>query len=314
MTEVFETDDLGEAHALLERTYTRMRLNVTGDRHHLRIARTEVGPVSLHHVTLSMDFVAELQPIHLIPISRVRAGQARHDLGAGIVESGPGDVFVPALPGREFRVQVKDYDVEHAWFPPAIFAQVAAGEPGRAPRPIRFTGHRPHSSRAATTWENCFDYVRTTVAGIPADEEPLLVGSTARMLAAVALSTFPNTALVEPTVADQHDAHPATLRRAIAFIDENAHGDITPAEIALAARVTIRSLQLAFRRHLGTTPTAYLRDVRLQRAHRHLLEADPATTTVSAVAMRWGFASHSSFTAAYHAAFGVLPSETLRRR
>jgi transcriptional regulator GlxA family with amidase domain len=30
--------------------------------------------------------------------------------------------------------------------------------------------------------------------------------------------------------------------------------------------------------------------------------------------MRWGFATHSSFTAHYRAAYGEPPSETLRRR
>ena len=37
------------------------------------------------------------------------------------------------------------------------------------------------------------------------------------------------------------------------FIDEHAHQDITAADIAGAARVTIRTIQLAFRRHLDTT-------------------------------------------------------------
>jgi transcriptional regulator GlxA family with amidase domain len=118
----------------------------------------------------------------------------------------------------------------------------------------------------------------------------------------------------EPTIEDRHDAHPANLRRALTFIDENADRGITPTDIALAARVTIRAVQLAFRRHLDTTPTAYLRRVRLDRAHRQLLAADPAVTTVSSVAMRWGFASHSSFTAQYRATYGVAPSGTLRRR
>jgi AraC-like DNA-binding protein len=111
---------------------------------------------------------------------------------------------------------------------------------------------------------------------------------------------------------DRHDAHPATLRRAVAFIDENAHRDITPADIAAACFVTIRAVQVAFRRHLDTTPTDYLRRVRLDRAHRDLLAADPSHETLTAVALRWGFPSPSRFTAAYRRAYGVTPSRTLR--
>ena len=85
------------------------------------------------------------------------------------------------------------------------------------------------------------------------------------------------------------------------------------AEIAVAARVTPRALQAGFRRHFGDTPTGYLRRVRLERAHRELQAAGPASgLTVKAVACRWGWASHSRFAVAYQQRFGVPPSRTLR--
>ncbi|WP_433291778.1 helix-turn-helix transcriptional regulator [Actinoplanes sp. CA-030573] len=79
-----------------------------------------------------------------------------------------------------------------------------------------------------------------------------------------------------------------------------------------AAHVSIRTIQLAFRRHLNTTPTRYLRRVRLHRVHHELQAADPTTTTVFAVASRWGFGDHSRFTAAYHHTYDTTPSQTLR--
>ena len=104
----------------------------------------------------------------------------------------------------------------------------------------------------------------------------------------------------------------ATLHRAIAFIDDNAHRDITNADIADAAHVTIRAVQHAFRRHLGTTPTAYLRRVRLEYAHRDLTAADPAEQTVTGIAYRWGFPSPSRFAVYYRDVYGILPGHTLR--
>jgi len=142
---------------------------------------------------------------------------------------------------------------------------------------------------------------------------PLAAGAAARLLAATALSVFPNNALLDPTAVDRNDARPATLRRAISFIDDNAHRDITLADIAAAAHVTIRALQLAFRRHLDCTPTAYLRRVRLERAHSQLSTAAPGRESVTAVAFRWGFASSSRFAAYYREAYGVPPGATLRR-
>jgi transcriptional regulator GlxA family with amidase domain len=103
------------------------------------------------------------------------------------------------------------------------------------------------------------------------------------------------------------------LRRAIAFIDEHAAGDISLADVAAAARVTIRAVQIAFRRHYRTTPAGYLRRVRLERAHQDLLAADPARESVTAVAYRCGFASQGQFAAAYQQAYGVTPDQTLRQ-
>jgi AraC-like DNA-binding protein len=81
----------------------------------------------------------------------------------------------------------------------------------------------------------------------------------------------------------------------------------------MAAGVTARALQYAFRRHYGTTPTGYLRQVRLDRAHQELRTADPAAgLTVQAVARRWGWSDSSKFTAAYQQQYGQLPSRTLR--
>jgi AraC-like DNA-binding protein len=85
-------------------------------------------------------------------------------------------------------------------------------------------------------------------------------------------------------------------------------------EIAAAAGLSRRVVQVAFRRHLDTTPTAYLRKVRLDLAHAELLTACPDDElTVTEVAYRWGFSSPSRFAERYRAEFGRLPSEMLRR-
>lgn len=102
------------------------------------------------------------------------------------------------------------------------------------------------------------------------------------------------------------------LRRAIAFINENARREITLSDIAVAVNVTPRSVQYAFRRHLDTTPLEYLRLVRLDRAHRELQTADPHSDTVMAIAGRWGFTHAGRFSGVYKRTFGAAPSETLR--
>jgi AraC-like DNA-binding protein len=74
------------------------------------------------------------------------------------------------------------------------------------------------------------------------------------------------------------------VRTAVEFIDSEAHLPLTVSSIAARCHVSVRSLQQEFRRHLDTSPMAYLREVRLRRAHQCLLESDPSTTSVTAVA------------------------------
>ncbi|BCJ39409.1 hypothetical protein GCM10010168_63430 [Actinoplanes ianthinogenes] len=314
MIRVFETSDLDEARDMLQRAYSRVRLRAGSPTHRMRLAQAEVGAVELHHVTFGMRFVAHFEPGGMIPIGRQVAGSVTQRSGRDVIDSLPGGLFVGAQPDRGLHARVDGYEGEFARFPPELFSQVAATAPSRTPQPVRFTGYHPLSVQAAVTWNKTFDYVLDAVVGLDAAAEPLVIGSAARMLAVVSLAAFPNTALHEPTIEDRHDAHPATLRRAVEFIEQNAERDITPLDIAVAARVTLRSVQLAFRRHLDTTPTAYLRQIRMERAHRELVDSDPGVTTVSAVAMRWGFASHSTFAARYRSAYGIPPSETLHWR
>lgn len=120
-------------------------------------------------------------------------------------------------------------------------------------------------------------------------------------------------ALVQPLREERPADEPAALRRAVEYIEAHAGEDVTLDEIARAARVGPRALQLAFNRHRGGSPMAYLRQVRLARAHRDLETADPTRgDTVAAIAATWGFANPGRFATMYRAAYGISPSRTLR--
>ncbi len=104
---------------------------------------------------------------------------------------------------------------------------------------------------------------------------------------------------------------PASLRRAIDFIQAYADAPIGLADIAEAACASISGLLRHFNSHLGLTPYAFLRTVRLERA-RAELRTDRADS-IRQVALRWGFRNASKFSIAYRARFGESPSETRSR-
>ena len=312
MGAVLDTTDLEVAQHELSRLYGSVRLRASGEPHHLRLTVDQVGPVRLTRVTYGIKLEAEVAPPGALMVGRVVSGHAIVGAGRRRTGYGPGDGYLVGQPDAAFDVAVEDLDTDFAALSKVLVAGLAESGPGRAAPPVRFTGYQPESAGAARFWDDTYTFVRQ-LAGTPAADEPLVAGSAARLLAAAALSTFPNTSVTDPTVQDRHDAHPVTLRRAVAFIEDNAGHDISPADVAAAAFVSVRAVQLAFRRHLGLSPMAYLRRVRLHQAHRALLGADPAQETVSAVAARWGFTNHSRFAMHYRAAFGVASSETLRR-
>ena len=61
-----------------------------------------------------------------------------------------------------------------------------------------------------------------------------LADAAAGLLAASVLTAFPHTAVLEPTIEDRHDAHPATVRRAVAFIETHPDLDLSVVDIARA--------------------------------------------------------------------------------
>ena len=104
---------------------------------------------------------------------------------------------------------------------------------------------------------------------------------------------------------------PAAVGDAMALIEAGPHLPLTTSILAVQCHVSVRSLQEGFRRHLGMAPMAYLREVRLRRAHSELRSAHPCHTTVAAVAHRWGFTHLGRFATAHKLMYGETPHQAL---
>jgi len=228
----------------------------------------------------------------------------------------PGDSFVYPS-SQSMLAKYENCEIATVRLPWERIAAIAATGSGIEPADLRFDSITPVSSATARYWQSLVAYLGrqliTPDQQAPLRRSALLQTSALDMLAAAALTVFPNTAMTAAQVSGPGRVAPDAVRRAVEFIDEHAERDISAADIAVAAHVTTRAVQLAFRRHLGTTPSAYLRRVRLDRAHQQLCVASPGDgVTVTEIATRWGFASPSRFAASYRDTYGVPPSHTLR--
>jgi AraC-like DNA-binding protein len=313
----FTTDDLAEAREFLGQTYGGWLLtaSVPDGSPFLAVSHTKTEAFAVSDVTLPADLTFAVDPLDQVVISTVTRGAVQIERGQDIDRYGPGDVLLGSTQ-RGLTARTHALSDHNVILPLRLLHAVAGTEPG-ASAPLRFLSPRPVGPAARAQWTAVTRYVDGLLANPEASLSPLIVTSAARLLAATALTVFPNTTL-EPGPRDASAATvrraTTTLRRATAFIDEQPERDITVTDIAAAACVTVRALQMAFRRELDTTPMGYLRTVRLARAHRDLLDLGPGQETVTAVAYRWGFSSTSRFSAYYRETYGVSPKQTLRYR
>lgn len=113
---------------------------------------------------------------------------------------------------------------------------------------------------------------------------------------------------------ERSPAMPRHVKIAIEFMVAHVLLPLTIDEIATAAGVSARSLQLAFQEFKGTTPLGYLRRLRLENARQDLMVAADENESVGAIAKRWGFSNVARFSTLYKNVFGETPRQTAERQ
>ncbi|CAH0214887.1 AraC family transcriptional regulator [Microbacterium sp. Bi128] len=176
---------------------------------------------------------------------------------------------------------------------------------------VRPTGHAPVSDHRLRYWTRTWEYGRDVLLR-SSERTPMIEQQVRSLLLEASLMTFPTTFTESLAAGRPARPLPAPVRRAKAYIEANAPGSVSLADIAEAARLSPRGLQYAFRTATGRTPMQYVRRVRLDAARADLRAADPSMDTVAAIAARWGFSNLGRFAAMYRAEFAETPSTTLR--
>jgi AraC-like DNA-binding protein len=312
--EVFDSQDLDEIEDMLCSIWGKMRIGGTGDRTRLQLVHRGVGSaISFDDCDYSFDIAWAASPPDQFVVAEVVANSIALGVDGNESVFGAGDQFMVTRPGLAYEGVARGATLRLTAIDPAMLDQVVLTAESAATEPVRVLDYRPVSRRAQLHLQRTITFLRHQLSD-SSDQSPLLIAGAAQYLAACVLRTYPNTADSGPTSVDRRDATGGCVRRAVAYIDANPDLAITLSDIAQAAYVTPRALQIAFRRHLDTTPMNYLRRVRLERVHEDLLVADPnAGATVTEIATRWGFFGLGRFAGYYHAAYGETPSQTLRR-
>ncbi|MDG4819526.1 MULTISPECIES: helix-turn-helix transcriptional regulator [unclassified Micromonospora] len=308
------TRDPDLAHHTIAERYSAHRPRFTGSAlgFRFRLAVTQAGELGVDEIVHSMDARSWTEPYVGFMAVHVRRGWYHWQVGRDELALPPG--AVGRFHNSPMTVQWSDVTASVVRLSTVHVARVAAARTDVAVADFRFEGMAPVSAAMARAWAGLSAFLDAQAAAADGTlAHPLIRASLAEHVATTALAVFPNTTMTAGYVPGPSRVEPAVVRRAVAHIEAHAAEPITVAQIAQACGVGPRGLQAAFARHLGVSPTAHLRRVRLDRAHRDLVDADPAGgATVAAIARRWGWGNPGRFAEAYRRVYGRPPSHTLR--
>lgn len=105
---------------------------------------------------------------------------------------------------------------------------------------------------------------------------------------------------------------PRGLKKAIEWLEAEPSRPWRVEELAAVCGVAPRTLQKHFRHFVGRAPLAFLRELRLERAHQELLRGSQ-DASITEIATAHGFAHLGRFAIQYRRRYGESPSATLRR-
>jgi transcriptional regulator GlxA family with amidase domain len=101
------------------------------------------------------------------------------------------------------------------------------------------------------------------------------------------------------------------LTEAVSLMEANIEEPLSTDEIAQLAGLSRRQLERLFKQYLGSLPSRYYLELRLQRARQLLLDTN---YSIVQVGLMCGFSSGSHFSTAFGTLFGNTPREERQRK
>ena len=269
----------------------------------------------------------------VLPNLKAQWGQgAGCTLTEGAVSPGSGVIFLATqnpqvmrvngrrFDGQTFRLQLPGDELSmlstepHSWFSLSVPDQVLAEWSGidglaktRSSRFLKISRDRAEAfqraiSRLGSIAENAPD----------AFESSVTAHTTARKLTMLVREAIWGMPMSKIQPGRQSIPRTQIVHAVMDSIDRLGGDYLTVPDLAVAVGVSERTLRTAFQDYFGMGPVQFLRLRTLNLARHALQNSDPALTTVTGVATRFGVWELGRFARDYQRLFGELPSMTLR--
>jgi AraC-like DNA-binding protein len=165
------------------------------------------------------------------------------------------------------------------------------------------------SSQVASQFHSALHFVVSQLSDSRVPCTPILAMAYREVLLAGLASLI----LPPPSRVCESNAGARLVRQACELIRGSLSEPLRLNDVATTLGVSLRQLQVGFRNHLGTTPQKFLRDRRLEKAHR-MLSFPSRGETAATIARACGFGHLGEFAARYRELFGERPSDTFSRQ
>ena len=134
----------------------------------------------------------------------------------------------------------------------------------------------------------------------------MFVETVSATLAARLLQTYCDSGTCKSLELTTHRIDHARLRRALDHISANLDEDITLAQLAEVAGLSVFHFARTFTRAIGVSPSRYVSRMRLEKA---MAEIAAGRSSLAEIALNAGFSSQASFTRAFCRVTGLTPGE-----
>lgn len=310
--EAFEFEGEGdEALSWLDAVYGTS-LRMSGPLGVVRHHREDHGVIAFDHLKIDAVFSFDSDAMPALVVVDVFGGVTDYTRGGTTDRIVDGDTALVSGWDMPFTGRADHQDIRATTVTGgALMAAVETLDTYYPWEHIAFTSYVPHSPAAGARWRATVDQLSSMLGP---DSTTTESDASARLLGHTLLETFPNNVVVpaaRDAGGDPTDDSPSTVRRAARIIEQHAREELSPADLARECGVTLRTLQYAFRRHLGCTPQDYLRRVRLDLARRSM--RDGTSTSVSDAAASFGFFNPGRFASDYRQVFDENPRQTMQR-
>lgn len=268
-----------------------------------------LGPVTL--VQGTVDALVQLDIAvarHALAINRK---MSMHISGlSGPKSAIPGSKAVIISPGKRVKVQTEpDQRTSNITFTPGFLETQFTALTGKTIQSLDFESEFNLSSPTGVLVDQLSQYLVAQISAGPSTVPAALAASLCETLSRSLLFGQPHSysyLLDKPAPPSSR----TVVRLVEEYVDANAGGPIVADDLARLTGASVQSIDAAFRQHRQTTPLAFLRQRRLERARRLLL-ADPLMP-MAQVAQMAGYLRVDPFLAAYFKTFKESPAETRR--